>query len=123
MRMRFVLPTAALIMSASLLGTSAALARGAEADGNSDAPPPPLVLVTPRFVAVPGSTVMYAPSVAFNLFMFHGRFYSFHRGAWFAAKSHRGPWREVAMERVPFAVRAVPVAYYKIPARSSRVSR
>jgi hypothetical protein len=114
MRMRFVILTSALIVSASLLGASPARARGADADGNSNAPPPPVVLVTPHFVAVPGSVVMYAPSVAFNLFMFHGRFYSFHRGAWFAANSHKGPWMEVAMERVPFAVRAVPVAYYKI---------
>lgn len=114
MTMRIVLLAAVLVMSASLLATSPARARGAGADGNTNAPPPPVVLAAPRLVAVPGSAVMYAPSVAFNLFMFHGRYYSFHRGAWFAAKSHKGPWVEVAMERVPFAVRAVPVAYYKI---------
>jgi len=112
--MRFVLLTAVLVVSASLLRATPTPARGADADGNSDAPPPPVVLVAPHFVAVPGSAVMYAPRAAFNLFMFHGRYYSFHRGAWFAAKSHKGPWVEVAMERVPFAVRAVPVAYYKI---------
>jgi hypothetical protein len=114
MTRRFVLLAAMLGMSAGLLRTSVVSARGADADGNTNAPPPPVVLVTPRFVAVPGSAVMYAPGVAFNLFMFHGRCYSFHRGAWFAAKSPKGPWTEVAMERVPFAVRAVPMAYYKI---------
>jgi hypothetical protein len=114
MTRRFVLFAATLVMSAGLLRTTSVLARGADADGNTDAPPPPVVLVTPRFVAVPGSAVMYAPGVAFNLFRFHGHCYSFHRGAWFAAKSPKGPWIEVAMERVPFAVRAVPVAYYRI---------
>jgi hypothetical protein len=114
MTVRLVLLGAALVVSATLFGASPAQGRGADADGNTNAPPPPVVLVTPRFVTVPGSAVMYAPAVAFNLFMFHGRCYSFHQGAWFAAKSHKGPWVEVAMERVPFAVRAVPVAYYKI---------
>ena len=114
MPMRILL-AAILVVSAGLLAASPARARGAGADGNSNAAPPPVVLVAPRLVAVPGSAVMYAPSVAFNLFMLHGRYYSFHGGAWFAANSHKGPWVEVAMEKVPFAVRAVPVAYYKIP--------
>jgi len=62
-----------------------------------------------------GSTSIDAPGVAFNLFAFHGRYYSFHSGAWFQAVSPRGPWAVVVMDKVPFAVRAVPVAYYKIP--------
>lgn len=109
-----MLVAATLVVAAGLLAPSSVAARGADADGHTNAPPPPVVIMTPRFVVVPGTAVMYAPGVAFNLFMFHGRCYSFHQGAWFTAKSPRGPWVEVAMERVPFAVRAVPVAYYKI---------
>ena len=112
--MRIILLAAVLVVSAGLFAVSPVRARGAETEGTSNTPPPPVVLVAPRLVAVPGSAVMYAPGVAFNLFMFHGHYYSFHNGAWFAAKSHKGPWMEVAMEKVPFAVRAVPVAYYKI---------
>jgi hypothetical protein len=109
-----------LAVCASLLAVTAAQPQGASVRDESAIPPPPVLLVTPRLVPVPDSAVRYAPGVAFNLFAYQGRSYSFHHGAWFQAPSPRGPWKVVALDRVPFAVRAVPVAYYKIPPAPGR---
>ncbi|HET7875725.1 MAG TPA: hypothetical protein VFN71_09380 [Methylomirabilota bacterium] len=79
-------------------------------------PPPPVVLAAPpRVVVVPGSPVYYAPEASFNVFVFEGRYYSFHNGAWFVASSYQAPWTMIAVERVPPPLIAVPVKYYKIP--------
>jgi hypothetical protein len=77
--------------------------------------PPPVVVALPPLVLVPASSVYYAPGVSFNLFVFSGRYYSFHEGIWFYSSTGKGPWTVLAVERVPRAVLAVPVAYYKIP--------
>jgi hypothetical protein len=81
------------------------------------APPPPPILLPapPRVVVVPNSPVYYAPGVDFNLFVYGGRYYTFHHGSWFYATSHGGPWVFIAPERVPGPVVAVPAPYYKIP--------
>jgi hypothetical protein len=80
------------------------------------APQPPMVLAAPpQIVAVPGTAVLHAPNVGFNLFVYGNHYYSFHNGAWFYAATHGGQWAHVKTERVPRAVLAVPVAYYKIP--------
>jgi hypothetical protein len=77
-------------------------------------PPPPLVLAAPPpLVVVPGSPVYYAPGVNVNFFAYGGRYYTYHDGGWFVARSHRGPWAFVAAPPQP--VLAVPVAYYKVP--------
>ncbi|HWP37705.1 MAG TPA: hypothetical protein VNL18_09180 [Gemmatimonadales bacterium] len=80
-------------------------------------PPPPRLVVTapPPVVVVPNTSVYYVPSVDFNLFVFSGRYYSFHNGAWFRASNYNGPWVVVDAVHVPAPVRAVPVQYYKIP--------
>lgn len=77
--------------------------------------PPPLVVTTPQLVVVPGSTVYYAPGAAYNLFVFGGRYYSFHDGVWFYSATGKGKWTVVPNERVPRPVLAVPTTYYKIP--------
>jgi len=64
---------------------------------------------------VPGTDVYRVPSASFNLFLFGGRYYSFHNGAWFLAPSYNGPWKLITTERVPKPVRAVPASYYRIP--------
>lgn len=82
------------------------------------APPPPPAIVLPappRVVVVPNSPVSYAPSVDFNLFVYGGRYYTFHDGSWFYASRHSGPWTFIATERVPRPVIGVPVTYYKVP--------
>jgi hypothetical protein len=116
MTSRVPLLAAVLAIPAALLAASAAQAQGVSVNINVSAPPPPMVFVTPpQLVVVPGSAVMYAPGVAFNVFVLQGRYYSFHSGTWFYGASHKGPWVVVPLEKVPHAVRAVPVAYYKIP--------
>src|SRR3989442_15840624 len=78
--------------------------------------PPRIVLpAPPPVVVVPNSPVSYVPSVNFNLFVYSGRYYTFHDGSWFFATSHSGPWAFIATERVPRPVVAVPVTYYKVP--------
>jgi hypothetical protein len=79
------------------------------------APPSLVFAAPPALVVVPGSPVYYVPSANFNVFVFGGRYYSLHDGAWFMAPNHSGPWGAVPADRVPQAVRAVPHAYYKIP--------
>ena len=79
------------------------------------APPPLVFAAPPALVVVPGSPVYYVPSANFNVFVFGGRYYSLHDGAWFMAPNHAGPWGVVPAGRVPQPVLAVPHAYYKVP--------
>jgi len=84
--------------------------------GITIAPPPALVVATPpQLVAVPSSPVYYVPSANFNLFVYGGRYYSFHNGTWFFAASSGGAWTIIATDRVPQPLLAVPATYYKIP--------
>jgi hypothetical protein len=84
---------------------------------NIGVPAPPKIVLPapPAVVVVPRTPVSYVPSVNFNLFVYSGRYYTFHDGSWFYAQSHSGPWIFIATERVPRPVVAVPVTYYKIP--------
>jgi hypothetical protein len=99
------------------LAVTAALAGDVNVGINIGVPPPPRIVLPapPPVVVVPNSPVSYAPSVEFNLFVYGGRYYTFHDGGWFYAQSHRGPWVFLATERVPRPVVAVPMTYYKIP--------
>jgi len=100
-----------LSLAAGLMGPAAA-----HADVGINAPtPPPMVMTTPQLVVVPGSTVYYAPGVAYNLFVFGGRYYSFHDGVWFYSATGKGKWTVIPNNRVPRPVLAVPVTYYKVP--------
>lgn len=101
-------------------GLSAAIAAGGDVNVGISVgvplPPPPFVVASPPpHVAVQGTAVYYVPSASFNLFVFGSRYYSFHSGVWFHAGNHNGPWAVIATARVPRAVLAVPVTYYKIP--------
>lgn len=78
-------------------------------------PPPPVVVAAPRVIVIPGSPVYYAPGVNFNMFVYDGRYYSFHHGVWFRARRHSGPWKVVDLREVPRPVRGVPVKYYRVP--------
>ena|SRR5437867_4483182 len=79
-------------------------------------PPPKIALpAPPAVVAVPNTTVSYTPSVDFNLFVYGGRYYTFHDGSWFYATRHSGPWVFIPTERVPRPVVGVPMKYYKVP--------
>lgn len=82
--------------------------------------PPPVVVTAPHLVLVPASPVYYAPGVSYNLFVFGGRYYSFHEGVWFHSATGKGSWTVLAVERVPRPLLAVPVTYYKIPPGHAR---
>jgi hypothetical protein len=76
---------------------------------------PPIVLTTPpQLVAVPGTSVFYAPDVPANLFFYEGRYYTVANGGWSMAPAYNGPWAVVQIRQVPAPVVAVPVEYYKI---------
>lgn len=105
----------ALSLSLSALLPAVATA-GVNVNINVTPPPPPVVAVTapPRVVVVPNSPVYYAPEGNVNLFVYGGRYYTFHEGNWFVGPKHSGPWTFVAVERVPAPVIAVPVKYYRV---------
>src|SRR5262245_16099277 len=101
-----------------MLAIVVAMPLGAAAEINVSinvGPPPVIFAEPPRVVVVPQTPVYYAPDTSYTVFFSDGRYYSFHEGAWFFAMSHRGPWTFVAVERVPRAVLAVPVRYYRTP--------
>jgi hypothetical protein len=104
-----------LLLTAGLFVPLSAQA-GVNVDVNIGLPaPPPIVVASPpRVVVVPGSPVYYAPDASVNLFVYGGRYYTFHEGAWFVGPKHSGPWTFIAVERVPAPVVAVPVKYYRV---------
>jgi hypothetical protein len=100
----------ALLLAGGLLSVTPAYA------GTSVAPPPALAVQSPpRLAAVPGSPVLYGPREPYTLFVYRGRYYSFHRGTWFLAAGPGNAWKVIATDRVPNAVLVVPAEYYKIP--------
>jgi len=122
---RFV---AVVIVAAGL--PASALAADVKIGINVGTPPPvvvapvPAVVITPPsitlaapppLVVVPSApTVQYVPSGPHNLFVFGGRYYSFHNGHWFHAGHYNGPWGHIKREKVPAAVIGVPVTYYRV---------
>ncbi len=111
------IPLAAAV-AATGIWAAVVLANDVNSGHNVSTPaPPPAFIVTspPRVAIVPGTDVYRVPSASFNLFLFGGRYYSFHNGAWFLAPSYNGPWKLITAERVPKPVRAVPASYYRIP--------
>ena len=110
----------ALLLAGSLLSVAPAHTVNV---GTSVAPPPALVVTSPpRLVAVPGSSVFYAPSETHTLFVYRGRYYSFHRGTWFLAAGPGNVWSIIPSDRGPSPVLAVPTAYYTIPPEQGKTS-
>jgi hypothetical protein len=75
---------------------------------------PPVGLAPPQFVAVPGSSVYYAPEATTNLFFDKGQYYTVANGVWSSSPVYRGPWAVVQLGKVPTPVLTVPLEYYKI---------
>lgn len=118
--MRQVVVLAGILVAAagSVLSSGPADADNISIGVNIGTPPPPppvVVHAPPRVVVVPGTPVYHAPAVEANLFLYSGRYYMFHDGAWFHSRIHNGPWVFIALERVPRPILAVPVGYYKVP--------
>lgn len=111
MRTRLV---AAALLSAACVSVAAA---DVTVNVNLGPPPPPvMVAAPPSFVVVPGvPVVQYAPSLHVDLFVHDKRWYYPHGGYWYVGPSHRGPWTPIAFAKLPPAIVAVPVKYYKVP--------
>jgi len=107
----------ALALTATGFPITEAVAGDVNVGINIGIPAPPKIVLAapPPVVVVPNTPVSYVPSVNFNLFVYSGRYYTFHDGSWFIAKTHSGPWAFIKPERVPRPVVAVPVTYYKVP--------
>lgn len=78
-------------------------------------PPPSVIVAAPALVVVPGSPVLYAPSLNANFFFYGGRYYTYHGANWFYAPAYNGPWILAPFHAIPAPVLAVPVAYYRVP--------
>jgi hypothetical protein len=119
MRRRILLTRLFVAFGTGLLWSAPAWAGNVSIGINIGTPPPPpppiVVAAPPQLVVIPGTLVYYAPGVNVNYFVYKGKHYTFHDGAWFVASSHHGPWTFVAVEHVPRSVRGVPVSYYKVP--------
>ena len=110
-----------------LIATSMMIPLGADAQVSVNinvGPPPVIFAAPPRVVLVPRTPVYYAPDTSYNVFVYQGRYYSFHEGAWFLAGAHGGPWAFVPVAQVPPPLLTVPVRYYKIPpGHAKRIER
>ena len=122
----------AIVIVASGVAAAPALAGDVNIGVNIGTPPPPVVVAPapalvitppsitfaapPPLVVVPSApTVQYVPTGSYNVFVYGGRYYSFHSGNWFIAGHYNGPWKHIKAEKVPGPVVAVPVAYYRVP--------
>ena len=110
---------ATLVLTAVLVvGPSVGPAGAIDVTVNIGAPTiiaPPIVTAPPSIVIVPGTPVYTVPSANYNVFVYRDRYYSFHHDTWFVTIGAGTPWQVIAVEHVPHYVRAVPVAYYRIP--------
>ena len=84
---------------------------------------PQTLAAPPHLVAVPGSSVFYAPSAPRPLFVYRGSYYSFHRGTWFRSPGPGNSWSMIATDRVPNPVLAVPTTYSETPPEQSKTRK
>ena len=86
-------------------------------------PLPGLVIPVPPFMAViPGTYVYYPPEVSGDIFFYQGHWYRPHREGWVIADGYNGPWRPVAVGRVPRAVINIPHGYRGMRPRNDRIA-
>jgi hypothetical protein len=111
-----ILPPLLMLAAAGTMLWSSASAAGPDVKIDIGLGVPPIVLTSPpQLVAVPGTSVYYAPDVSANLFVYNGRYYAMANGAWSMALAYNGPWAVIQISKVPPPVLSVPVEYYKIP--------
>jgi len=88
----------------------------AEVNVSVAVPLPPLVIPAPPTLAViPGTYVYYPPDVGVDIFFYHGFWYRPYGGRWFRAIEYNGPWRGIAIEKVPRVVVGVPPGFRRGP--------
>jgi hypothetical protein len=97
-------------------------AGNAEVNVSVSVPLPPLVIpAPPGLVVIPGRYVYYPPDVQTDIFFYHGSWYRPHGGRWYRAAEYNGPWRDIAINRVPRAVIGVPPGFRRGPVVHERV--
>jgi len=69
----------------------------------------------PALVVVPGTYVYAVPDIDVEVLFYGGLWYRPYEGAWFSARSYRGPWVAVAPVRVPSALLQLPPDYRAFP--------
>ena len=107
-------PIVAMLIAAGVVAMPAS-ARSQVSVNVSIGQPPPVVVARPVLVPVQASPVYYAPSYGADLFFYDGRYYTVHNEQWFYAARVNTPWVSIAVGKVPQAILAVPVTYYRIP--------
>ncbi|HEX9022065.1 MAG TPA: hypothetical protein VF903_12480 [Nitrospirota bacterium] len=91
-------------------------------DVNISIPLPELVLpVPPALVVIPGTYAYTAPDVDVDIFFYHGFWYRPYGGQWYIADEYNGPWRFVAVGRVPRVLIDLPSGHRRLPPGYERV--
>jgi len=94
----------------------------AEVNVNVTVPLPGLVIpAPPAMIVIPGTYVYYPPEVGVDIFFYRGYWYRPHGGAWYISGGYNGPWRGVAIGRVPRPLLRVPPHFRNMPPRHDRV--
>ncbi len=75
----------------------------------------------PALIVIPGTYVYYPPDVGVDIFFYHGYWYRPYRGGWFISGEYNGPWRGIAVRRVPHVLRGLPPTYRRVPPGYERV--
>jgi hypothetical protein len=115
-----LLLAAAVVASIYLMTTQNS---SGEVNVNINVPLPGLFIPAPPVMAVmPGSAVYYPPEVSVDIFFYHGKWYRPHQQGWFISNGYNGPWRPVAVGRVPHAVTSIPPGYRNERPRYDRIA-
>jgi hypothetical protein len=68
-------------------------------------PPAVVVVGSPKFVLIPGTTVSVVLGVDADLFVEKGVYYYFYDHVWYTGANHRGPWRAISTKDLPPGLR------------------
>ena len=101
----FKVPTVAMLIAASL--AVAAPARSQVNVQLNIGQPPPVIVAQPVLVPV--------SSYGSDLFFYEGRYYTVRDDRWYSSARLNSPWVAISIGKVPRAVVAVPIAYYRVP--------
>jgi hypothetical protein len=71
----------------------------------------------PRMVIVPGSEVYYVEGPGYDMFRYGSWWYINEDGAWYRARSYRGPYYVTSYQGVPRQIIVVPDRYHHHPFR------
>jgi hypothetical protein len=106
-----------------MAGLAVGLVAGSSSAGTSvgvgvilaGAPPPPVVVVReePKLLLVSGVHVVDDRRIEYDTFRYGGVWFVFHRGYWYRAGSHRGPYVAIHTKHVPAAIIRVPARHWK----------